>query len=986
MSTPNPLHRYRSYQYHFIIVVAKTEVLKKLDANLDIHDLSRFNRPEGGPQNKYDAKSGESGQYCILYNSMVDTEYSIESLNLDHHLQTGENGSGVGVSNSVGTSLTIEVVEPYTAEFITAIEYCAQNSGQTLNDFYAGLKVIFVGYLDDANSNKPHIIHTVNTVPFYVGDLDLSVTPKMTKYDMRCFPLINNAADNPNVTKIGGTNVTLPELLKDAIKAFETALNDNAQRTQKDNTKDTVYKYKIVLDKEYEDPKYKLDNVANDQKDAAIGKNVTTKYTVRNNGTIKQSLNDIMTMSTEVNKAVSEVDDSDPHNAVLHGYRILTDQKVDGGNVEITFAIMRVDTPTSDGASTKKQATTQENTTDDTKLTDPLVFDYMYTGVNVDVLQFDMNVTLNLQTVPSVTVIHPDSTPDNKKVNEDNDGVNGNNTSDKAGEHRDLKQSSLDPTTTGSEKGPKSPSTVDPMRIGSGALHPETLFAARKNLSVAISRQLGKKSCMLKIMGNPLLLAGYTPPADLFESQDSGQIKQKMDEHEQTTGGSLTTIPKVTVNVRVPKPAYMQGAKQGTEDNFYSSPFWDWAAGYLLMKISSRFAKGEFTQVLELRALPEGGNVSSSDIKAPKPTEKNEDNKNQPSSESPTVMGDNVKAFLDMISHAEGTYGHGDNGYNIRWGGVQFDGYSDHPWHIKPWPGFHPQKKKDGSTFTPTPAGRYQILVGTYDANKASCGGDFTPSSQDKMAIKLMKIRKAYDLVVAGKPKDAINKLKLEWSSLKSTNEDKLLKWYEQHGGTYEPQKTQTVAGTQTGSTSGNTAKSTGNSAGVNKLNDALTGGTQDAINKGVKYKYNNRDSSTGAIDCSGWVIENNGKAAAASNDPAVKEGSNLIRKGGTAAGIVQTVGNASGQELSGSDVNTSNLKPGMVIGIDYSQGGAKSGAGRYKGIDHIVQVVQNPSTGKLQISESSSGKGVHLTDADTWLARTKSKPRYAVDPYYKTR
>ena len=75
-----------------------------------------------------------------------------------------------------------------------------------------------------------------------------------------------------------------------------------------------------------------------------------------------------------------------------------------------------------------------------------------------------------------------------------------------------------------------------------------------------------------------------------------------------------------------------------------------------------------------------------------------------------------------------------------------------------------------------------------------------------------------------------------------------------------------------------------------------------------------------------------------------------------------------------------------MMIGIDHAQGGAKSGEGRYKGIDHIVQTVRNKETGQLQISESSSKKGVHLTDAKEWLERNKDKEKYAVDPYAPAR
>ena len=1015
MSTPNPLRRYRSSQYHHILIVAPMDVLQKIDADLDVHDLSRFSRPDSDPSKAYDAKSSGGGSYCILYNSMVDGAFSVDSLVLDYHLQASESGtSSTAVSTSAGTSLKIDIIEPYTADFITALEVCAINSGQTLKNCYIGVKTIFVGFQDDANSNKPHIIHTVNTIPFSIHTLELSVSPKYTKYDLECFPLINKAADNPNMTKIGGVSFTTPEPLSEAIKKLETELNKKSEETKKANPEDNIYKYKIILDSAYKDPKYKIDNVNKDQQSTngvtppakventiGIPNNTDQKHTSNDkdkkpepnifnipvNGTAKTAINTLMLSSKGVMDDVNNVDKTDPDNPTTSGYIINTVPKVlENGDQEVKYIIVKVAEP----KATDKPMVAA-STTDDTKLPETLEYDYIYTGKNIDILQFDMNVKLFLHLIPSINVVNPDPSIDNKTQTNDSKSTNNSDAPDTAGEHRDFGQSKLEPNTTKEPAGPKSPNTMDPMRIGSGALHPSAVFAARKNLSIAVSQALTDKSCMLKIVGNPLLLAGYTPPADLFETQGEGsdnfeQIKQAMEKHKEKTGASLTSIPKVKINIRVPKPSYMQGTAYGKDDNYYSSPFWEMVSGYLLLKISSRFSKGEFTQVLELRAIPYGPGTTTSTVPAEHPPKGEEapSDKQQPST-TPETPGDNVKAFLDMISHAEGTYGHGDNGYNVRWGGTLFNSYTTHPWHVQEW------SSKDGKKHSP--AGRYQILVGTYDANVAKCGGDFSPASQDKIAIFLLKYRKAYDLVVAGKPAEAIKKLPNEWSSLRPSvhSEATLLKWYEQHGGTYQPQTSSTASGTQSGSRStspnANQNGSASNPAGVDKLNNGLTSGTQDAINKGVKYQRGSRNTDTGSVDCSGWVLENTGKSVAGMNDPNATDGYNLMKKGGTAAGIVQSVGNASGNELTGSDVNTGTLKPGMVIGIDYSQSGANSGQGRYKGIDHIVQVVQDPNSGKLQISESSSGAhGVRVQDADKWLANKKGKPMYAVDPFYKMR
>lgn len=122
----------------------------------------------------------------------------------------------------------------------------------------------------------------------------------------------------------------------------------------------------------------------------------------------------------------------------------------------------------------------------------------------------------------------------------------------------------------------------------------------------------------------------------------------------------------------------------------------------------------------------------------------------------------NVKAFLDMLAFSEGTIHYGKNdGYDVLFGGGTFTDYSDHP----------RQKitRKMGSTsITSTAAGRYQFLSKTWDAIVKTYGfrGRFIPEAQDLAAIKLIRERKAYDDVVAGKFKSAVTKCRSIWASL----------------------------------------------------------------------------------------------------------------------------------------------------------------------------------------------------------------------------
>ncbi|MCU1017035.1 glycoside hydrolase family 104 protein [Stenotrophomonas maltophilia] len=124
--------------------------------------------------------------------------------------------------------------------------------------------------------------------------------------------------------------------------------------------------------------------------------------------------------------------------------------------------------------------------------------------------------------------------------------------------------------------------------------------------------------------------------------------------------------------------------------------------------------------------------------------------------------GVNVVAFLDMLAWSEGT----DNGkqptknrgYDVIVGGQLFNGYADHPRLLVPLP-----KLGIGSTA----AGRYQLLSRYYDAYKKRLGlKDFSPLSQDLIALQQIRERRALPLVQAGKIEEAIKAVRKTWASL----------------------------------------------------------------------------------------------------------------------------------------------------------------------------------------------------------------------------
>lgn len=114
----------------------------------------------------------------------------------------------------------------------------------------------------------------------------------------------------------------------------------------------------------------------------------------------------------------------------------------------------------------------------------------------------------------------------------------------------------------------------------------------------------------------------------------------------------------------------------------------------------------------------------------------------------------NTQKFLDFIGKAEGA------DYNTIVGGGRFDNYAAHPNVVG-------LRTKDGPS---TAAGKYQIVNSTYQDVAPSLGiKDFSPESQDRIAVELIKRAGALEDVQKGNYNAAIKKLGSTWASLPSS-------------------------------------------------------------------------------------------------------------------------------------------------------------------------------------------------------------------------
>ena len=127
--------------------------------------------------------------------------------------------------------------------------------------------------------------------------------------------------------------------------------------------------------------------------------------------------------------------------------------------------------------------------------------------------------------------------------------------------------------------------------------------------------------------------------------------------------------------------------------------------------------------------------------------------------------GKNVLAFLDMLAWSEGTRTSRytkDDGYDVVVGGINspntFSSYAGHPNILV---------KVNTQGLQSTAAGRYQLLFRWWKPYRDLLQlRDFSPESQDRVAIQQIRERKALDDIKAGRVRDAIAKCANIWASL----------------------------------------------------------------------------------------------------------------------------------------------------------------------------------------------------------------------------
>jgi hypothetical protein len=448
MSLPaNSLASYRSYSYYHVLAMCDcTDTADKLakETSLDIwNHATGTSRVQNIPDlGLYSPKCvGGTGKYVILINGSTDAAFVITKANwatvTAGHAAPGDRGGSIVVEGSMTIS------EPKGVVFLDQIVQSSLALGVDASQVIYVLKTFIIGHLDEQGQVNQETIHITDIPPLnaIVYDVTGSFTEAGGSYEMQMVGVGHGAVRLPQYSKaVNSINITAGPDLKGAFAALEKNINDGytsyfkcvtdqiKQTKEVDSSKllEAIrpVKYVIEVSPVYQDPRYRVTDQPAQTKDVADC-NAPAKVNFHQHTSIETAINTIMQLCPQVKEDMAK---GSPENKIKYEYKIhtsLVSTPVGGTSTDLSgcsdttvydytvyYRIEQFPTPKSIAFDSDFQ-TLQSGDADEKLKNNALYnelrssiiqFDYIYTGKNIDILEFDMKVNNGLAYLQTATL------------------------------------------------------------------------------------------------------------------------------------------------------------------------------------------------------------------------------------------------------------------------------------------------------------------------------------------------------------------------------------------------------------------------------------------------------------------------------------------------------------------------------------------------------------------------------------------------------
>lgn len=565
----NPLDKYRSYSYYHIW--GMTNSTKRACEIFTDEELLKQIAASPNPKDEFGNRLAQTpaGSDCIiLINEACDADLRIDRLITV--AQPGSPATGVGTSNVTITEAEMIVQEPAGIRFANIFRQACLDLGGLAQDNTNVLKTVFVGYTD---LGEIETIWNIAPIYFHIIKSKAQITEQGTVYTLTLAPVVNNTAFHPNIsTSAGGLNIRGSGKLGDALDTIADSYTQDAEKNCKllfgDVGSKRVAKYTIQFDPsiaEASEWSITEDKSARSQgsgqsNSIAVGQNVAIE------GAIRLAFESCKQYAEQAVAAV-------PGKSFT--YRIVSTIYTTRDTFNVVYRIA----PT-------YQVGEHKQISEDLGLQETgnvLHYDYIFTGRNTDIENFDMVIDEGFPLFQTVTT-HQNMSTSYRNPTLTRDGVTRAKESCFLTKEKDPAKQIPDNTCVG-------------VAVMSDTVRPrnsemDVLITQYKNLlSETIAVGIAKSAATVMVRGNPAWFSLFN-----LNPEDVALGEKNVDLHAE--------IPYVKIHIKMPSSYTKTGASREeipTFDDFWYEGVW------AIIKITSIFADGQYKNELELIAFPMAG-------------------------------------------------------------------------------------------------------------------------------------------------------------------------------------------------------------------------------------------------------------------------------------------------------------------------------------------------------------------------------------------
>lgn len=587
--TANPNAKFRTYSYHHILAICDSVATAEAVSEAS---LSPTFFGSGSTSDHLKVGTVGGGTFFTVINGLTDAHFVIrrvewESFYATHDKRAEEKSVSTNVIASFGGEMVIE--EPGGIDFLNTLALISSELNANPNSQVFLLKTIFVGHSDATSDEQPIVDASFVPMLLKPWDIEADIKASGVTYNFKFISVVNGSATvkhYDNVELKGGFQFPKFGTLGETLAKYQQELNAQLERERAELLKkasesggdlagleiDTrkQVEYEFNLDESLKSLPAGTNTKIADQTTAAFDPSLDFS----NKGMVG-SLADIMQSSEEVVKRIPT--NGANKDTIQQTFKITPVEDIQKDKVIIKYYITPYENPIDPPAAQGGRFTPPDE--------DVLEFNYIFTGLNTDIKDIDLKLSLGQQLYQAQAISNSRPTSNieydaNKPVG----GFTGANQPPNSGglTNRPLSNSiNPPPTTSGSNYG-SGPETID---------YFENLrrFITLSNISVKMT-----------IVGNPTLLS----ESILTPSKVAALFNQSSDEGRLFDGYSKNPLKAPTyVKLNIKYPA---------KNADYSNLQLLYDGHYTILTIKNIFDDGEFTQELDLLAVSEKDPVSDS--------------------------------------------------------------------------------------------------------------------------------------------------------------------------------------------------------------------------------------------------------------------------------------------------------------------------------------------------------------------------------------